>query len=103
MTSALIGRVTRQEFAAAPDLIRAAAEWLRSLGLTPEDLALQVEVRMDPVTGRAELHVVEHLRNAAGKKYVDHTGDVAQRPRVVPLLSWPEWLAGMGVTGLQTV
>lgn len=75
----------------APNPLRDTVEWVRSLGLVPDDLAAIFAIVRTP-QGRWELHVTEHLRNEAGHKYIDQAKqDIVSRPVVIDLGDEPSW------------
>jgi hypothetical protein len=72
----------------------AVADWLRANDIDPCDVPIH-----GPITiGHERIQYAAHLRNEAGRKYVDETtGDVAQEKRTAPLKVEPP--ANAQVTG----
>ncbi|MGJ5897977.1 hypothetical protein ACSCBZ_39425 [Streptomyces niveiscabiei] len=72
----------------------AVANWLRANGIDPCDVPIHGPITID----QGRIRYAAHLRNEAGRKYVDETtGDVAQEERTAPLKVEPP--ANVQVTG----
>jgi hypothetical protein len=78
------------------DRREAAIEWVRSLGVNPEDVRPQFAI----VHGEQgyELHLSRMLRNEAGKPRLDRAiGDVVSEPLILEIgqdANWPNFEGG---------
>lgn len=90
-----VGRATGSDFDGMGRMVE-MVEWIRSLGVDPTNIALNVLV-VDRA-GQYELHLTEHVLDAAGQKAIDLATDtVVSHPVIVPVEkdSWPTWLTGL--------
>jgi hypothetical protein len=73
-------------------------EWLRSLGINPDDIAIRAALVQHGDCYR--LHMTEYVRSEAGSIRLDlAAGKPVTVPRIVEVAegSWPSWLPGLGL------
>lgn len=99
----IVGRTTDEDGTSwlTPARLAEMTEWLRELGVKPEDIAIRAALVQNG--NRYELHMTEFVRNEAGNKYLDlAAGEPVTAPRIVEVAegSWPSWLPGLGLESL---
>ena len=68
-------------------------DWIAGLGQDPTDCMLPFVVTQDEHDRSYQLHLSRYVRDAAGKKVIDHAiDDMWTEPVVIPIPEPPPWL-----------